>query len=72
MEPQQKELAESPKLIDLNLHPDTFSYEEGFSRPNWPVIRRLLKEQVPAAELSSAWIEVGTQWMRKLVQEPRR
>jgi hypothetical protein len=51
------------------IHPDAFSYEEGFSRPNWPFIRQLLNEQVPPAELNSAWIELGTQWMRRLVQD---
>ena len=69
MDTHPQELAGSPEVIDLSRFPDSFFYEAGFSRPNWPVIRRLLKEQVEAEDLSSAWIAVGTQWMGRLVHD---
>src|SRR5215831_8544774 len=68
MDANPQELTGASELIDLSRFPDAFSYEAGFSRPNWPVIRRLLQEQVSADQLRSAWVEVGTQWMGRLVQ----
>lgn len=69
MDAHAQEFAGSSNTIDLSRFPDAFSYEDGFSRPNWPIIRRLLGEQVATEDLSSAWMDVVTQWMRRLVHD---
>src|SRR5690242_8134614 len=62
-------MSEPPSLLDLSLVPDAFSFEEGFSRPNWLLIRQLLKQQIAPEDLSSAWTEVARQWMCRLAQD---
>jgi hypothetical protein len=59
---------ESSGAFDLSRFPEAFLYVDGFSRPNWPFIRRLLKE-APQEELGLVWVAVGKQWMDRLAQD---
>lgn len=69
MDEQPAELALSPEGFDLSRVPEAFFYEGGFSRPNWPLIRRLLQEQVAPDQLAFAWMAVTRQWMGRLVHD---
>jgi hypothetical protein len=54
-----------PEFIDLAKVDGAFSFDEGFSRPNW----RLISEEIKKTELldaNAAWDEAVRQWMFQL------
>ena len=56
-----------PKLIDLGQVEDAFSFEEGFSRPDWRVISKAIKQQVPESfDRGDAWNEAARQWVMQI------
>jgi hypothetical protein len=54
-----------PRLIDLNQLEGAFSFEEGFSRPDWRVISKGIKE-TDSLDVNAAWDEAVHQWMIRL------
>jgi hypothetical protein len=56
-----------PELIDLSQVDGAFSFEEGFSRPDWKVISQAIQQRVTgSAELDTAWTEAARQWVMHL------
>lgn len=80
-EPQSAEKPEAPveypdtahlpsaPFVDLSTLENAFAFEEGFSRPNWNVIRRRIEETVGPEDLHQAWSEVALQWVIRLRDE---
>jgi hypothetical protein len=52
--------------VDLSTSEEAFTFEEGFSRPDWNVIRKTVVETVGPEELHQAWSEVALQWVIRL------
>src|SRR5215472_895024 len=65
----QPHVPSTPQLLDLENLPNAFTFEEGFSRPDWKVIAAALKEKVEKSELGRAYDEVALQWLTKLASE---
>lgn len=64
MEPDSKG---SPAAIDLSQVEGTFTFEEGFSRPDWRIISKAIQETVTGSlDLDTAWNDAGRQWVMKL------
>jgi hypothetical protein len=62
IEPQWK-----PELIDLNQLEGAFSFEEGFSRPDWREIARgINQKKTEILDVNAAWDEAVRQWMLHL------
>ena len=55
-----------PTLLDLGQFEATFSFEEGFSRPNWSLIRKAIGNAATSEDLDTAWIEAVIQWVLRL------
>ncbi len=56
-----------PELIVLSQVDGAFSFEEGFSRPDWKVISQAIQQRVAGpAELDAAWTEAARQWVMQL------
>ncbi|HWW01670.1 MAG TPA: hypothetical protein VNZ64_18370 [Candidatus Acidoferrum sp.] len=55
-----------PEVIDVSGLKDAFVFAEGYSRPNWKLIRSAIKQTVPLEKLSEAWTEAATQWVRQV------
>jgi len=59
-----------PEWMDLNQLEGAFSFEEGFSRPDWRVISRALgQKETEILDSDAAWNEAVRQWMRLLRAE---
>lgn len=48
-----------PTLLDLSQIEGAFSFEEGFSRSDWNVIRRAIDKVAPLGDPGTAWVEAG-------------
>ena len=56
-----------PELINLSQVDGAFSFEEGFSRPDWKVISQAIQQRIAGPhDLNTAWTEVARQWVMKL------
>lgn len=56
-----------PELIDLSQVDGAFSFEEGYSRPDWKVIAEAIQQQaIGPGELEVAWNEAARQWVMQL------
>jgi hypothetical protein len=56
-----------PELINLSQLDGAFSFEEGYSRPDWPLISKTIQQQVTGSvDLETAWNEVARQWVCQL------
>lgn len=56
-----------PELIDLSQVDGAFSFEDGYSRPDWKVISQAIKQRITESfDLSAAWIEAARQWVMRL------
>jgi hypothetical protein len=56
-----------PDLMDLDEVEGAFSFEEGFSRPNWRIISQAIGQRVTGAQdLNVAWTEAARQWLIRL------
>jgi hypothetical protein len=56
-----------PELIDLAEIDGAFSYEEGFSRPDWRVISKNIQQrQTEFLDAGAVWDEAVRQWMIQL------
>jgi len=56
----------SDYLVDLNTLEAAFSFEEGFSRPNWQLIGNHIEQMVESEDLNKAWTQVAWQWAVRL------
>jgi hypothetical protein len=64
MEPDSKW---QPELIDLGQVENAFSFEEGFSRPDWKVIAKAIRQRVTeSSNLDTALTEAARQWVQRL------
>jgi hypothetical protein len=70
---QNPEAEESPLPSPILLHLDridgAFDFREGFSRPNWKLIRQTIAATVDTGESQEAWDEVVMQWLARLQSE---
>ena len=55
-----------PHLIDFEQLGDAFDFLEGFSRPNWKVIRTTIERNVSPEEMPEAWTEAARQWAQQV------
>lgn len=56
-----------PELIDLGQIEGAFSFEEGFSRPDWRVIARAIEQCVTGPDdMNAGCTEAATQWVNQL------
>jgi hypothetical protein len=59
-----------PELIKLDEIPGAFEVKEGFSRPDWGVIRTAIERNaVGPEEQKQAWEESVLQWIEKLKED---
>ena len=58
-----------PTLLDLSVVEGAFSFEEGFSRPDWNLIRRTIDEAASSDDLATAWADAGIQWVSRLQRD---
>ncbi len=65
--PPTAALPASP-LVDLHAL-NAFSFEEGFSRPDWQLIRQTVEATVREEDWEQAWAEVALQWVAQLRDE---
>jgi hypothetical protein len=54
--------------IDLLLIDNAVTEAEGFPRPQWPVIREWIKQNVSSDDFSIAWHEAAQSWLTLLKQ----
>ena len=62
----------SDYVVDLNKLEAAFSFEEGFSRPNWHLIGRHVEQTVEREDLNQAWAQLAWQWAGELGSLPPR
>jgi hypothetical protein len=56
-----------PELIDLNQVEGAFSFEEGYSRPDWRVISKAIQQKATGTlDLDTAWNEAARQWIMQI------
>src|SRR5208337_2129491 len=56
-----------PELIDLGQINGAFSFEEGFSRPDWKVISEAIQQRITGPDdMNTAWTEAARQWVMQL------
>jgi hypothetical protein len=56
-----------PELIDLSQVNGAFSFEEGYSRPDWKVIAEAVQQRITGPDdLNAAWTEAARQWVMRL------
>lgn len=56
-----------PELIDLGEIDGAFSFEMGYSRPNWQIIRQAITQRgLGREDLQSVWTEAARQWVTQL------
>jgi len=67
------EAKESPlpasTLVNLDQIEGAFDFKEGFSRPDWKIIRQAVEATVDSGERREAWDEAVMQWLAKLQGE---
>lgn len=61
-------ILEAP-LLNLDELPGAFSFEEGFSRPDWKVIEKAIKDRWDPDNRRLPWQHVALQWTKKLATE---
>src|SRR5579859_4886749 len=59
----------SGKWLHLDLMEGAFFWEEGYSRPDWKLIRAAIEQKVPQENLSDAWTEAVLSWLEQLRQD---
>jgi hypothetical protein len=52
-----------PNLLDLSQVQGAFFEQEGFSHPDWKIIRKAIEQNTPPMELGNAWTEAAMQWL---------
>jgi hypothetical protein len=55
-----------PKLIDLGQVESAFDFNEGYSRPDWKLIREMINKTIPAEKIPDAWTEAAIQWAQRV------
>ena len=59
----------APKFIDLNRVEGAFDFRDGFSRPDWKRIGKLIQAIEGEEDRREAWREAALQWLEKLRAE---
>ena len=57
------------QLINLRQIEGAFDYKEGFSRPNWALIAKVMEQTISPEDLPNAWAEAALEWLQQLRQE---
>jgi len=65
----EESLSFSSTLANLDQIDGAFDFRQGFSRPDWKLIRQAITATVDVGERQEAWDEVVTQWLGKLQAE---
>ncbi len=55
-----------PETIEIAEIERAFVFTEGYSRPNWQLIRNTIDRTVPPGKLSEAWTEAAIRWVLQL------
>jgi hypothetical protein len=55
-----------PTVLDLGQVAGAFSFEEGFSRPDWKIIRTAIGQAAASDELDAAWADAVVQWVLRI------
>jgi hypothetical protein len=58
-----------PRFVDLDALPDSFAFQEGFSRPDWKRIWAAVERVATPAQWHDAWQEIAIQWVKRLQSE---
>lgn len=59
-----------PELMNLDEVDGAFSFEEGFSRPDWRVISQAIQQRISGPDdLNIAWTEAARQWVVRLCSD---
>jgi hypothetical protein len=61
-------IVENP-VLNLDELPGAFSFEEGFSRPDWNVIEKAIEDQWDPDNRRLPWEHATLQWVKKLATE---
>ena len=65
--PSEPDSKWQPELIDLSQVNGAFSFEEGYSRPDWKVISEAIQQRITGPDdLNAAWTEAARQWVMQL------
>src|SRR5215469_7135553 len=59
-----------PESIDLQQIEGAFSFEEGFSRPDWRLISKVIRENTTESlDVNEVWAEAARQWINQLQRD---
>ncbi|HSU54837.1 MAG TPA: hypothetical protein VLT36_12320 [Candidatus Dormibacteraeota bacterium] len=64
--PPKLEAPPRPTVLDLSEIGNAFELREGFSRPNWKLIRQLIKNDISPESHSQAWTDAAFQWAEQI------
>lgn len=67
-EAKEETILEAP-ILNLDELPGAFSFEEGFSRPDWKVIGKAIEDRWGRGERRLPWEHATLQWTKKLATE---
>ena len=59
-------VSDSPQFIDLANIDDAFEWVEGYSRPNWKLIRDTIRRTVSSENAAGAWAAAAVEWAQQL------
>jgi hypothetical protein len=67
--PVQADARTGPRLVDLDRLEGAFDFDEGFSRPDWKVIRPAVESAANPEDRRDVWDDVVEQWLTWLKGE---
>jgi hypothetical protein len=67
--PEMPPALPEPKLINLEALEAAFSYENGFHRADWDLVRRWINANIEPLDLEEAWNEAALLWVTKLRED---
>jgi len=65
----QEEALPSLAFVNLDEIEATFDFGDGFSRPNWKVIRQVIESRTNPEDRREAWDDAVVQWLTRLKSE---
>jgi hypothetical protein len=62
-------LSTDAELLDVSAIDMGFSIVEGFSRPDWPQLRKQIAERFVEADQPQVWLQIARQWITQLCED---